>query len=268
MSRFHKFFLTSQTHHTHTHTLHYTTHIHSHTRAHTLTHYTLTHYTPTHYTHTHREIFKYAYQSVVSILACLNRSKGKSLGKNHERRSGDKRPVRSDRVHARTQPAIRFEKGTETVTVHPVTCAVMPICWLGRFLRSPFSPSFFVVHLVSLSVSLFVDLFARYTPGTMDKLGKRYERKVWRPRWGGPTRCERAHGPEKECYCEDRRRCFFFSPFFFVNFFFCFPSFICWTMLVLGTSRCTRGKGSRCITLRMVCRLVGQSSSFFFQMNL
>lgn len=59
----------------------------------------------------------------------------------------------------RGEAAIRFEKGTETVTVHPVTCAVMPICCHGRFLRFPSSLPF----LRSSSHSLDLPARARYT---------------------------------------------------------------------------------------------------------
>lgn len=74
------------------------------------------------------------------------------------------------------EAAIRFEKGTETVTVHPVTCAVMPICCHGRFLRFPSSlppPPFLLRSPPILSIYPR----ARYTRGTMDKLDKRYDER-------------------------------------------------------------------------------------------
>lgn len=98
----------------------------------------------------------------------------------------------------RREAAIRFEKGTETVTVHPVTCAVMPICCHGRFLRFPSSlPPLFLLHSPPI---LSIYPRARYTRGTMDKLDKRYEEREeekeeererggWRLRMGW-ARCE------------------------------------------------------------------------------
>lgn len=84
----------------------------------------------------------------------------------------------------RGEAAIRFEKGTETVTVHPVTCAVMPICCHGRFLRFPSSlpPPFL------LSFSRFTRARALHPRGTMDKLDKRYGGK------GGGEEIEREGG--------------------------------------------------------------------------
>lgn len=90
--------------------------------------------------------------------------------RNIERLSSKERPVLLDRVQARTQPAIRFEKGTETVTVHPVTCAVMPICWLGWFLAFPRIPLFslfpsFVVHsTISIRFLSSLSIYPRVTP--------------------------------------------------------------------------------------------------------
>ena len=105
-----------------------------------------------------------------SILGCLWKgNKTESPGeksRNIERLSS--RNVRFCWIvstRERREAAIRFEKGTETVTVHPVTCAVMPICCHGRFLRFPSSlpPPFL---LPSSSVLLPFSRFtrARVTP--------------------------------------------------------------------------------------------------------
>lgn len=116
----------------------------------------------------------------------------------HRKAKQQERPVLLDRAHARTQPAIRFEKGTETVTVHPVTCAVMPICWARTVLAFPcvsLFPSILPRCPPGISASRFslLDLPARYTRGTMDKLDKRYKSGRMAAASGGPTRCERAH---------------------------------------------------------------------------
>lgn len=135
----------------------------------------------------------------------------------------------------RREAAIRFEKGTETVTVHPVTCAVMPICCHGRFLRFPSSlPPLFLLHSPPI---LSIYPRARYTRGTMDKLDKRYEereeeKEEEREReedgdcvWGGRVANNVANRPEKECYCEDRPRCFSLFLFHFSSFFTLFRDF-------------------------------------------
>lgn len=115
-----------------------------------------------------------------SILGCLWKgNKTESPGeksRNIERLSS--RNVRFCWIvstRERREAAIRFEKGTETVTVHPVTCAVMPICCHGRFLRFPSSlpPPFLLRSPPILSIYPR----ARYTRGTMDKLDKRYDER-------------------------------------------------------------------------------------------
>ena len=207
-----------------------------------------------------------------SILGCLWKgNKTESPGeksRNIERLSS--RNVRFCWIvstRERREAAIRFEKGTETVTVHPVTCAVMPICCHGRFLRFPSSlppPPFLLRSPPILSIYPR----ARYTRGTMDKLDKRYdererrggEEKREREReedgdciWGGRVANNVANRPEKECYCEDRPRRFFLSlPFLFffhpvprllffprLSFLSPFPAFIfsCRTILVSNPLR-------------------------------
>lgn len=181
-----------------------------------------------------------------SILGCLWKgNKTESPGeksRNIERLSS--RNVRFCWIvstRERREAAIRFEKGTETVTVHPVTCAVMPICCHGRFLRFPSSlppPPFLLRSPPILSIYPR----ARYTRGTMDKLDKRYDerereeegKRREREReedgdciWGGRVANNVANRPEKECYCEDRPRrfslslpfLFFFSPCSTTSFF-------------------------------------------------
>lgn len=111
--------------------------------------------------------------------------------------------------------------------------------------------------------SLFsLDLPARYTRGTMDKLDKRYKRRKgwWLLRWAGQCVANVPTGPEKECYCEDHPRCFFlsfhssfFSPCFTSSFFlllsFCF-FFLCWAMLVFDRLEKigSRGLKQRCFS--------------------
>lgn len=130
-----------------------------------------------------------------SILGCLWKgNKTESPGeksRNIERLSS--RNVRFCWIvstRERREAAIRFEKRTETVTVHPVTCAVMPICCHGRFLRFPSSlppPPFLLRSPPILSIYPR----ARYTRGTMDKLDKRYDE---RERRGGEEKRERERG--------------------------------------------------------------------------
>lgn len=113
-----------------------------------------------------------AYQGDKSILPGWKGTKPNPRRKitKHRKAKQQERPVLLDRVQARTQPAIRFEKGTETVTVHPVTCAVMPICWLGWFLAFPCIPLFslfpsFVVHsTISIRFLSSLSIYPRVTP--------------------------------------------------------------------------------------------------------